>query len=155
MKNVVRVLSLVAGVITVLIVLVLVYLKVTYPRSDPPESIIIKPEPRRLQRGKYLSINGAGCIGCYSIRDWTRFAAPPIPGTEGGGGDLINEKNGFFDTDSTHSVPVGKNNFNTPMPWTLYAGMTEADLGAIFEYLQTCIPVDNKVVKWTPARVTK
>src|SRR5690606_28300321 len=38
----------------------------------------------------------------------------------------------------------------TIMPWTLYAGMTEEDLGAIYDYLRTIAPVKNKVTKWTP-----
>ena len=37
---------------------------------------------------------------------------------------------------------------NTPMPWTLYAGMTEEDLGAIYDYLRTVAPVRNAVEKW-------
>lgn len=35
---------------------------------------------------------------------------------------------------------------NTPMPWGNFAGMTEDDLGAIYDYLQTVTPVDNPVV---------
>jgi len=35
------------------------------------------------------------------------------------------------------------------MPWAEYAGMTEADLGAIYAYLQTVPPVEHKVAKWT------
>ena len=329
MKKAFKILSLVLGIITVVIVLVLVYLNVTYPRSDPPENIKIEFDSKQLQRGRYLSTNVAGCIGCHSIRDWTKFAAPPKPGTEGGGGDQVNEKNGFpgtvviknitpsslgtwsdgdliraiacgvtpendplfpimpysdynsisredmysiitylktlapienklaesdlnfpinfiartlplksytpiesprpsdtlaygkylttiascfnchtqmekgqyvdgmsyaggrqfkissgvvtssnitpslesgigrwtkeifisrfkyFDTDSTRIIGVGQEDFNTPMPWTMYAGMTEEDLAAIFKYLKSCKPVDNKIVKWTPAHVTK
>ena len=34
---------------------------------------------------------------------------------------------------------------NTPMPWSNFAGMTEDDLGAIYDYLQTVAPVDNPV----------
>ncbi len=34
---------------------------------------------------------------------------------------------------------------NTPMPWADFAGMTEDDLGAIYDYLQTVAPVDNPV----------
>jgi mono/diheme cytochrome c family protein len=41
--------------------------------------------------------------------------------------------------------------FNTPMPWTAYAGMTEADLGAIYDYLHALPAVANPVVKFTPA----
>ena len=61
----------------------------------------------------------------------------------------------YFDTDSTHIIPVGQKDFNTPMPWTMYAGMTAEDLAAIFKYLKSCKPVVNKVVKWTPVDVTK
>jgi len=35
------------------------------------------------------------------------------------------------------------------MPWTMYAGMTEEDLGAIYEYLRTVKPVNNVVEKFT------
>jgi len=41
---------------------------------------------------------------------------------------------------------VGKNEFNTIMPWSMYAGMTEGDLKAIFAYLKTVKPADNRVV---------
>jgi hypothetical protein len=61
----------------------------------------------------------------------------------------------YFDTDSAGNTHVGHKDFNTPMPWTMYAGMTEEDLGAIFKYLKSCKPVDNKVVKWNPVHVTK
>jgi hypothetical protein len=38
------------------------------------------------------------------------------------------------------------------MPWILYSGMTEADLGAIYAYLRTLAPVNNPIVRWTPSR---
>ncbi|GAB3899751.1 cytochrome c [Larkinella knui] len=44
--------------------------------------------------------------------------------------------------------------FNTIMPWMMYAGMSEQDLGAIFTYLQTIKPVKNAVVKFTPREKT-
>jgi hypothetical protein len=34
---------------------------------------------------------------------------------------------------------------NTVMPWLQYAGMTEDDLKAIFEYLRTLKPVQKKI----------
>jgi len=61
MKKVFKILSLVVGIIMVVVVLVLVYLNVTYPRSDPPENIKIRLDPSQLQRGRYLSTNVAGC----------------------------------------------------------------------------------------------
>ncbi|NCI46152.1 c-type cytochrome [Sediminibacterium soli] len=39
--------------------------------------------------------------------------------------------------------------YNTIMPWTMYAGMKEEDLGAIYVYLRTLQPVDHEVVKFT------
>lgn len=42
--------------------------------------------------------------------------------------------------------------FNTIMPWTMYAQMTEEDLGAIYAFLQTMTPMKNEVEKFSPAR---
>ena len=42
-----------------------------------------------------------------------------------------------------------KGEFQTIMPWVMYAGMTEQDLGAIYDYLRTVKPVDQSVVRWT------
>jgi hypothetical protein len=39
--------------------------------------------------------------------------------------------------------------FQTIMPWTVYAGMTEQDLGAIYDYLRTIPAVKNHVEKFS------
>lgn len=43
------------------------------------------------------------------------------------------------------SIPEGS--FNSTMPWWAYAGMSEQDLGAIYDFLRTLPPVKNAVVK--------
>ncbi|WP_348810799.1 c-type cytochrome [Flavobacterium maritimum] len=43
---------------------------------------------------------------------------------------------------------VGKGNFNTTMPWTMYSKMNAEDLKAIFAYLKTVKPIKNNVVKF-------
>lgn len=45
----------------------------------------------------------------------------------------------------TFQAPEAGNGFNTVMPWSMYAGMSEQDLGAIYDYLKTVKPVRNKV----------
>ena len=32
------------------------------------------------------------------------------------------------------------------MPWAMYAGMTEEDLAAMYDYLMTVEPIENSVV---------
>ena len=57
--------------------------------------------------------------------------------------------------DSSYVIPsVKPGDFNTIMPWTMYANMTEEDLGAIYTFLQTLPPIENKVQKFTPANVS-
>ncbi|HAN78891.1 MAG TPA: cytochrome C [Bacteroidales bacterium] len=52
--------------------------------------------------------------------------------------------------DSTY-VPqqVKAGEFNTVMPWTMYGTMKEEDLKAIYTYLRTVKPINNKVVKFS------
>jgi hypothetical protein len=47
---------------------------------------------------------------------------------------------------------VKSTDFNSVMPWTMYAGMTDADLSAIFAYLKTMKPIKQSVEKFTPAK---
>jgi mono/diheme cytochrome c family protein len=49
---------------------------------------------------------------------------------------------------------VHDDEFNSIMPWTMYAEMTEQDLGAIYDYLRTVAPVENKVERFTPTNKT-
>jgi len=55
-------------------------------------------------------------------------------------------------SDQAKNIEVKSGDFNTVMPWTMYAGMTEEDLGAIYEYLHSLKPVKNMVVKFSPAQ---
>jgi len=55
--------------------------------------------------------------------------------------------------DSAYVVPdVAPGEFNTIMPWTMYAQMTEQDLKSIYAYLKSVKPVSNSVTKFTPAQ---
>jgi hypothetical protein len=54
-----------------------------------------------------------------------------------------------FSTPESRNIPVKPNDFNTVMPWTMYGGMTEEDLSAIYAYLRTLKPISNMVVKFS------
>lgn len=45
--------------------------------------------------------------------------------------------------------PVEPGQFNSVMPWTMYAGMSEEDLSAIYTYLQSLQPINNLVIKFS------
>ena len=49
-------------------------------------------------------------------------------------------------------VPVPAGQQNTPMPWSSYGGMSDADLGAIYDHLRSLPKVVNQVERFTPAK---
>jgi len=54
--------------------------------------------------------------------------------------------------DSAYELPevdLVKGDLQPVIPWTMYAGMTRENLGAIYEYLRTVPPANNKVVRYT------
>lgn len=53
-----------------------------------------------------------------------------------------------FDNDSTKYIPLAEGQPNTVMPWLYYATMSEDDLGAIFDYLQSLPAIEHQVVKY-------
>lgn len=52
-----------------------------------------------------------------------------------------------FASDSAKNIPADiYKTFNTVMPWTMFAGMKDEDLSAIYEYLKTVSPKKNKIL---------
>jgi hypothetical protein len=46
-----------------------------------------------------------------------------------------------------YEVPPGE--FNTEMPWDYYSKLSEDELGAMYDYLQSIPPVKNQVIKFS------
>lgn len=137
----------------------------------PKEAVFEKrPSPSDSVRyGGYL-VNAAGCVECHSKTDKGQV----IKGTEFGGGMEFNAPKGILRapnitadmkngiglwskenfvkrfklyTDKDYQAPkVGFNVNNTVMPWIVFSGMTEQDLGAIYLYLRSVKPSTNKVI---------
>lgn len=53
---------------------------------------------------------------------------------------------------TAETAPVPPPGRNTVMPWLAFARMTEEDLGAIYDYLRTVPPVENRVNAFPDAR---
>ena len=76
-------------------------------------------------------------------QEWPSENITPHPGNRIGGWSREN----FIGVFKSFAPPEGSkipgDRVNTVMPWSRYAGMTEEDLGAIYEYLQTIEPVEQ------------
>ncbi|MFD2203634.1 c-type cytochrome [Shivajiella indica] len=141
-------------------------------RTIPTEaSLTKKPDPSdQVAYGGYM-VNAAACGDCH-----TKFENGSYTGEPFAGGREFALPNGILTTPNLtphesglgnwtsdmfvqrfkmygeHYVPekVGPEDMQTIMPWVMYAGMKEADLQAIFAYLQSLPPVENYVEKFKP-----
>lgn len=133
-----------------------------------------RPDPSdQLAYGAYL-FNAAACGDCHTKQD----KGQPIAGMELAGGfefplftgGIVRSANitpdpetgigtwteqQFVDrfkvfADSSYVPPtIGKGEFNTVMPWMMYAQMTNEDLKAMYAYLKTVKPIKNQVQRFS------
>jgi len=125
-----------------------------------------------LAYGKYLATVG-GCHFCHT----PAIKGEPVPGMDFAGGFDFTFPNGYvvrsanitpdedtglgawtkddfvsrfkeYEQPEMRTIEVGERDDQTVMPWTMYAGMTEADLGAIYAYLRTVKPLHNVVERY-------
>ena len=57
-----------------------------------------------------------------------------------------------FASMDANTAPEPAKGHNTVMSWSAFAGMTESDLAAIYDYLKTVKPIENKVVTFPDAK---
>lgn len=137
------------------------------------------PAPNRsntVQYGEYLS-QIAACHECHTPKD---DKGNPIPGKDLAGGwemhtpffrvvtanitphpsnwmgratkeEFIGRFRAFANIDASNA-PQAEKGRNTLMPWLTYSGMTDEDLGALYDYLKTVPPVENKVNPFPDAK---
>lgn len=158
--------------------------KVPASESDFPMNFIIntipskpefgkRPSPaNEVAFGKYL-VQAASCNGCHNNPDKGAFAGGNefkmpdgtilrssnlTPDKETGLGNWT--RKAFISRFKTYADPalmnrsIFKGEYNSYMPWSMFAGMSEEDLGAIYAYLQTLEPVKNKVEKYSQKQQT-
>jgi len=139
-----------------------------------PEKARFKPIPdtaQTLSYGRYL-VTAAGCYDCHTKQEKGKFTgadfaggmefhfpdgsitrSPNITPHESGIGNwnreqFISRFKAYGDSNyAARKITPGM--FQTPMPWTMYAGMKDRDLRAIFEYLKSVPAIDNNVERFS------
>ncbi len=145
----------------------------------PITSPVIAPDPAKdhLAYGHYLTTI-AGCYECHTPHNekqkldetrafaggwemrgpWGRvISANLTPHSDAFLGHATKEEFigrfrafAFLNAANAPPAPPGR---NTVMPWIAFAGMSDADLGAIYDYLKTIKPVANKVTSFPDAKM--
>jgi len=139
---------------------------VKFKPNIPVEDLKIEYTPERIERGKYLAHNVSQCIDCHSSRDWQKFSAPVIPGTEGKGGEPFDRSQGFpgnyyapnltpfhlkdwSDGEIFRAITAGVSKDGRPlfpvMPYPYYGKMDREDIYSIIAYLRTLPTLENNV----------
>lgn len=126
----------------------------------------------RVAYGQYLT-TFAACAECHTKRD---DQGDPVPGMNFAGGNAFQMPTGTVYSANITPTKLGiglwtRDTFiarfkayatqtaqpdvrngepNSLMPWTMYAHMTEQDLGAIYDYLRTLKPVEVRSIPFVP-----
>jgi mono/diheme cytochrome c family protein len=157
-----RALGVLLGVVLLAAAAGIAYLFVAFPKAGPPPELRVEATPARLERGRYLVESVTACLDCHSPRDFSRFAGPGVPGTEGSGGDVFGEEWGFpgrfvpanltphgigkwTDGELLRAFTAGVSRDGRPlfpvMPYLSYANLSQEDAYSIIAYLRTLRPI--------------
>lgn len=113
-----------------------------------------------VKRGDYLVNNVSHCMHCHAEVDSTKFSSPPIPGTEGKGGEEVMPgifvKNitptalgSWTDAEIARALTEGiRKNGDTlfpVMPYRALSHLEKEDINSIVAYLRTLKPLPDSV----------
>ncbi len=166
MRKGVKVILSAVGALVVVLGVLIVFFNAKYPDAGPTPSVTIEPTVARVARGEYLANHVTMCLDCHSTRDWTKFAGPTKPGTDGMGGEVFDENIGLPGTlYAANITPAGIGKLSDGqvlqaiacgigkdqralfpfMPYPNFNRMSDEDLYSIIAYLRTLPPIQNTV----------
>jgi mono/diheme cytochrome c family protein len=120
--------------------------------------------PDLVARGEYLARHVTVCLDCHAERDWSRFSGPPIPGTEGHGGEQFTREMGlpghfvsrnitpggvgdWTDGELARAIATGVTREGRAMfpimPYRNFRHLCERDLQALVAFVRTLRPADK------------
>lgn len=158
MKKVFKWLGIIIGVIVLLIFAGIGYVKMALPNVGNAPDLKVELTPDRVERGRYLANSVTVCMDCHSTRDWSQFAGPLVPGTEGIGGERFDRAMGFpgvfysknitpagigdwTDGELYRTITSGVDRNNEPlfpvMPYHNYGKMADEDIYSIIAYIRS------------------
>jgi mono/diheme cytochrome c family protein len=145
----------------------LVYFNSTFPKVGPAKELHVEATPERLARGEYLANHVTGCVDCHSMRDWTKYGGPKIPGTDGKGGEVFDHAlagvpgvvyprnitpagiGSWTDGELLRTMTTGVTQSGEAlfpiMPYMNYRNLCQEDLYSIIAYIRSLKPIENKV----------
>ncbi len=172
MKKTVRIIGLILLVVLVGVAGLLTYVKFALPNVGDAPELKIKATAAQIERGRYLANHVSVCMDCHSTRDWSLYAGPPIPGTQGKGGDRFGPEMGFpgvfysrnitpagigqwTDGEIFRAITSGVNRDGKAlfpvMPHPAYGHVDAEDVKSIIAYVRTLQPIQNVIPASEPA----
>ncbi|PRY84966.1 cytochrome c [Mongoliibacter ruber] len=163
MKKLLKILAVAVTGILFLIIIAVAYVSAALPNVGPPEEIVVEVSPERIARGEYLGNHVMLCVDCHSVRDFSLFSGPIVPGTMTAGGELFSESEGFpgkfispnitpfnlqdwTDGEIFRAITTGVRKNGSPifpvMPYLEYGKTDPEDIKDIIAWLRSLEPVE-------------
>ncbi|WP_138993860.1 cytochrome c [Larkinella sp. C7] len=167
MKKVVRILAIVVGILVLLVLGGISYVKLALPDVGPAPELTVQIDSAQIARGKYLATNVAVCIDCHSERDWKISSGPVVAGTEGKGGEAFTREMGFpglyfarnitpahlkdwTDGEIYRAITAGVSKDGRAlfpvMPYGNFGQADPEDIKAIIAYVRSLKPIENNTI---------
>jgi hypothetical protein len=164
MKVLFKALGILLGLTLLLIAGGLTYVKTFLPDVGPAPDIKADRSAASVSRGRYLANHVMLCMDCHSKRDWSKFSAPMVAGTEGMGGEVFDQSIGFpgryvapnitpfglkdwTDGEIFRAITSGVSRDGRPlfniMPHHNYGKMDGKDIESVIAYLRTLPAIPN------------
>lgn len=166
MKKLLKVAAYLIGAVIILLLCILGFLQLGFPKVDPAPELTIEYTPDRIERGAYLANHVTVCMDCHSNRDFSLFSGPPAPGTLGAGGDRFDHSMGlpgvfyaknitphgisdYTDGELYRLITTGVTNDGRPMfplmPYAYYGKMDPEDIYDIIAYVRSLPSVGTEI----------
>lgn len=165
MKKFLKITAYAATFLLIVIIGATGYISFALPNVGPaPEDLKVEITPEKVEHGKYLANHVMLCVDCHSVRDFSLFSGPPVPGTELTGGERFDQTMGFpgvfispnitpfgigdwTDGEVFRLITTGVKKDGSPifpvMPYHSYGLIDQEDIEAVIAYLRTLEPVET------------